>query len=82
MKGKYHNKEAISNWKGPGLDQINNFWKEHLHALHLNLAEWLNEIFLNPELIPEWMIRYKTEMKRNRIPIEEEQVRSALCHFW
>ena len=34
--------KRLSNWKGPGHDQVHNFWLKHLYSLHGELTRAFN----------------------------------------
>ena len=50
--------EAIlqtENWKAPGPDKIHNFWIKNLSVLHAHIARCFSDIFLQPEIIPNYL---------------------------
>ena len=54
--------KKISNWKAPGLDQVQNFWIKHLVALHPALVKVSNLILTQPESAPPWLTNGKTTL--------------------
>ena len=63
--------KKLSNWKGPGLDQVHNFWLKHLTSLHPQLSKGYNFIVKNPQLAPEWLTRGRTTLIHKKGPTEE-----------
>ena len=47
--------KKLSNWKAPGLDQVQNFWIKHLTSLHPILNDRFNKAIRNPETAPTWL---------------------------
>eukprot|EP00794_Sanderia_malayensis_P013026 gene13026-14364_t len=65
-------------WKSPGIDKIPNFWLNVLSDLHKPLVDSMNDIFDQPDSIPDWLtegVTYllpktqETENPKNYIPI-------------
>ena len=46
---------STSNFKSPGIDQVQNFWIKQFPALHKEYANALNRIMHNEEGPPEWL---------------------------
>lgn len=46
--------KQTSNWKSPGVDQLHNFWLKKMTVLHADLADTLNQGFLDAGSLPDW----------------------------
>jgi len=54
--------KKLSNWKAPGLDQVQNFWIKHLTSLHPTLNTRFNQAIKNPETAPTWLTGGRTTL--------------------
>ena len=54
--------KKLSNWKAPGLDQVQNFWIKHLASLHPIPNERFNQAIKNPETAPTWLTGGRTTL--------------------
>ena len=45
----------ISNWKSPGPDGVQDYWRKKLRALHEHIAKQMVNVISNREDIPKWM---------------------------
>mmetsp|Transcript_36211 Transcript_36211/g.53028 ORF Transcript_36211/g.53028 Transcript_36211/m.53028 type:complete len:519 (-) Transcript_36211:412-1968(-) len=46
--------KRLTNWKSPGIDQIQNYWYKHLVDLHEILLDAINHVVKNPSDLPSW----------------------------
>ena len=62
----------FSNWKSPGVDNIQNYWWKVFKKIHPKLLDAYNEIVNNPESSPDWFIIGRTSLipkkKETKIP--------------
>ena len=63
--------KKVSNWKAPGIDQVQNFWLKHLHALHPALTEAANDILTTPETSPAWLTNGTTTLLHKSGPTND-----------
>ena len=74
------NVKKISNWKAPGIDQVQNFWIKKLTPLHLPLINAYNTICLNPTTMPSWMTEGKTTLiPKNENTTSPKNYRPITC---
>ena len=52
----------LSNWKSPGLDQVQNFWIKYFSALHRALTRSCNTVIRDLSQAPEWLTSGKTTL--------------------
>ena len=52
----------LSNWKAPGLDQVQNFWLKYLTVLHPTMLNLFNKNVKNPENAPLWLTGGRTTL--------------------
>ena len=54
--------KRLSNWKAPGIDQVQNFWLKHITALHPLIIEQFNHIIKKPTTMSRWMTGRRTTL--------------------
>ena len=60
----------FSNWKSPGIDNIQNFWWNKFTNLHQRLVELYNEITQHPEISPPWFTTGRTTLIPKKKPTD------------
>ena len=46
--------KKISNWKAPGLDEVEGYWIKRITSCHQRIAEQLDEILNDRAKVPKW----------------------------
>ena len=52
----------FSNWKSPGVDNLQNFWWNKFEKTHPKLRDIYNDIVDNPDIFPEWFVTGRTTL--------------------
>ena len=49
--------KKMSNWKSPGSDGVQGYWIKRFSECHTKIAEQLNNLFSDDQVIPEWLTK-------------------------
>lgn len=72
--------KSTHNWKGPGSDNIHNYWYKKLTCLHSQLVEYLNTFIKHPELTPPFITQGKTYLiPKGNISSDPSKYRPITC---
>ena len=52
--------KKMSNWKSPGLDGVQGYWIKRFSECHTQIAEQLNNLLSDDQVIPEWLTKGRT----------------------
>ncbi|XP_031333830.1 uncharacterized protein LOC116163840 [Photinus pyralis] len=71
--------KQLPNWKGPGKDNIHNFWYKRFTILHKHLTAQINKVIQNPTEFPTFITpknaetKIDTHLTNNNIIAEEQK---------